>query len=123
MEVAVPALRGSLGDAVAELRGAGLTLGAVTRTDSPEPTDRVLGQSPAEGKLLPEGDPVDVVVASGSNTVPELKQLTLPAAIAALEAAGFGVVTDRAEDGIAGVEGSSPRRARCSRWAAPSPCC
>lgn len=107
-EVTVPALRGSLGEAVAELRSAGLTLGVVTQADSPEPTDRVLGQSPVEGQLLPEGDPVDVVVASGWNAVPEIDRLTLPAAIAALEAAGFVVATDRPEDGIAGVEGSSP---------------
>lgn len=108
VEVTVPALEGSLGDAVAALRGAGLTLGEVTRADSPEPTDRVLGQSPAAGQGLPEGEPVDVVVASGRNAVPEFDGLTLPAAIAALEAAGFVVATDRPEEGIAEVTGSLP---------------
>ncbi|GGH51052.1 protein kinase domain-containing protein [Microbacterium album] len=93
--LAVPTLHGTLADAEAALAAAGLRLGAVHRTESPEAADRVLGQRPAAGESVPEGTAVDVTVASGRNTVPPVSGLTVAAATALLQSAGFGVGTTR----------------------------
>jgi len=47
------------------------------------------------------GDPVDLTVASGSNTVPNAVGLSKAEAIAALENAGFVVLTDSRPDAAA----------------------
>ncbi|WP_127820518.1 PASTA domain-containing protein, partial [Microbacterium sp. CPCC 204701] len=93
-EVSVPTLHGSLADAEAALRAAGLALGTVTRVESAEAADRVLSQQPAEG-VLPPGGAVNVTVASGTNVLPQASGLTLGAASALLSSAGFDVVGDR----------------------------
>jgi eukaryotic-like serine/threonine-protein kinase len=96
--VAVPTLFGTLADARAALDAAGLVVGTVTRQDSAERTDRVLGQRPAAAEQVDAGTTVDVVVASGSNRVPEVAGGTVAAATATLTSAGFLVA---APDGVA----------------------
>lgn len=92
--VAVPVLTGTLAEAQNALRDVGLVLGEVTRADSPEPADTVLGQRPVAGRRVVEGTAVDVVVASGRNAVPEVVGMTLGAAVAELESAGFEPVLE-----------------------------
>lgn len=92
--VRVPLLTGSLAEAQAALHDAGLVLGDVTRADSPEPADTVLGQRPVASRTVPEGTEVAVTVASGRNTVPAVAGMTLGAAVAEIEAAGFVVVPE-----------------------------
>lgn len=94
-EVRVPSLYGTLSAADATLRESGFTLGVVTRADSAQPADQVLSQSPTAGALVAPGTRIDVVAASGSNSVPELTGLTVGSATAALQSAGFAVTTDR----------------------------
>jgi serine/threonine-protein kinase len=58
----------------------------------------VLALSPAPGSWLAEGDPVDLQVASGSNSVPATANLAQAEAVAALQNAGFtAAVVVRAE--------------------------
>lgn len=92
--VEVPVLQGDLASAEAALRRAGLVPGAVTRIDSGEHADRVLGQSPAPGASAAAGDSVDIVVASGRSTVPQTAGMTIAEATAAMEAAGFRPAAD-----------------------------
>ncbi|HEY0246806.1 MAG TPA: PASTA domain-containing protein [Gryllotalpicola sp.] len=91
----VPALAGAgLDDARQALDAAGLTLGAVSRRDGPQPAGRVLATTPGGGALAAPGSPVDLTVASGSNAVPDrLVGHGVDAASAALQAAGFPVET------------------------------
>ncbi|TFB95644.1 MULTISPECIES: PASTA domain-containing protein [unclassified Cryobacterium] len=96
-EVSVMTLDG----ARAALAALGLRLGALTLQDSGRPLDTVLGVSPAAGTFLDPGDPVDLTVASGSNTVPDTVGLSKAEAIAALENAGFLVLTDSRPDAAA----------------------
>ncbi|MEC5150685.1 PASTA domain-containing protein [Cryobacterium sp. GrIS_2_6] len=93
-EVSVMTLDG----ARAALAALGLRLGALTLQDSGRPLDTVLGVSPVAGTFLNPGDPVDLTVASGSNTVPDTVGLSKAEAIAALENAGFLVLTDSRPD-------------------------
>ncbi|MCI4659424.1 protein kinase domain-containing protein [Cryobacterium zhongshanensis] len=96
-EVSVMTLDG----ARAALAALGLRLGALTLQDSGRPLDTVLGVSPAAGTFLDPGDPVDLTVASGSNTVPDTVGLSKAEATAALENAGFLVLTDSRPDAAA----------------------
>ncbi|MDY7542991.1 MULTISPECIES: protein kinase domain-containing protein [unclassified Cryobacterium] len=96
-EVSVMTLDG----ARAALAALGLRLGALTLQDSVRPLDTVLGVSPAAGSFLDPGDTVDLTVASGSNTVPNTVGLSKAEAIAALENAGFVVLTDSKPDSAA----------------------
>jgi|GEM_PF-673961 len=95
-QVAVPPLWGTLADAQAALGQAGLALGVVERIDSPEQADRVLSQSPAAGTPVAPGSVIDVVVASGSNSVPDVVGLDAATASALVESAGFQVARDPA---------------------------
>lgn len=94
MRVSVPVLTGTLAEAQDALRGVGLVLGEVTRADSPEPADTVLGQRPAAGRGVLAGAAVNVTVASGRNVVPTVVGMTLGAAVAELESAGFEPVLE-----------------------------
>jgi serine/threonine-protein kinase len=90
-QVSVPTLHGRLNQAEAALRAAGLSLGQIARTASAEAAGTILGQSPDPGELVAPGSSVTLLVASGSNTVPEVAGLSVASATAALESAGFTV--------------------------------
>ncbi|WP_369371261.1 PASTA domain-containing protein [Promicromonospora sp. Populi] len=108
-QVRVPVLTGTLAEVQAALRDAGLVLGEVTRTDSPEPANSVLGQRTAGGRTVPAGTAVDVTVASGRNTVPTVVGMTLGAAAAEVESAGFEVVLeDPTAPAITPASGTTP---------------
>lgn len=91
--VAVPSLHGTLDVAERRLRAADLVLGDISSTDSAEPAGTVLGQSPEPGARLAPGAAVNVEVASGSNEVPRVAGMTVGAAVAALQSAGFTITT------------------------------
>jgi serine/threonine-protein kinase len=90
----VPVLTGTLAQAQAALDDVGLVLGDVTRTDAPEPVDTLLGQRPGAGRTVRQGTAVDVTVASGRSVVPTVEGMTLGAAVAELESAGFEPVLE-----------------------------
>ena len=69
-----------------ELEGLGLSIGMVTRQDDPnEVADLVLSVDPAPGTSLERGKAVDVTVASGMVTVPDVTGQSIQAATAMLE--------------------------------------
>lgn len=92
--VQVPVLVGTLAEAQALLGAAGLTLGEVRRAEAPERQDTVLDQRPAGGRAVRPGTAVDITVASGRNVVPTVVDMTLGAAVAELESAGFDAVLE-----------------------------
>ncbi|MFJ3407146.1 protein kinase [Promicromonospora sp. NPDC090134] len=100
-QVAVPVLAGTLAEVQTALREMGLTLGEVTRANSSEVSGWVLDQRPAAGRSVPTGTGVDVTVSSGRNVVPVVTGMTLGAATAELESAGFEAMPD--------IAGTSPR--------------
>ena len=86
----VPALIGQTSaDAVANLQKIGAVLTVVERVVSAEPIDTILTQTPAEGDHIAAGGAVQVTVSGGIATVPELEQMTVEEAIAAIFAAGL----------------------------------
>uniref|UniRef100_UPI003989AD1F PASTA domain-containing protein n=1 Tax=Conyzicola sp. TaxID=1969404 RepID=UPI003989AD1F len=91
VEAFVPTLYGTLADAERSLAALGLALGTVSSIESAEKAERVLSQNPQPGQSVPAGSAVDVTVASGTNTVPAVAQLSVGAARALLESAGFVV--------------------------------
>src|SRR5690606_2535349 len=107
-DVVVPELGGTLSQAVALLQAQGLTLGDVVPSESPLPADRVLGQEPAAGTSIAPGGVMHVVVASGTNTVPDVAGLGLDDAQRSLEEAGFRVVRPDDADASARVTGTRP---------------
>lgn len=114
--VAVPVLTGTLADTQAALRDVGLVLGDVTRADASEPVDTVLGQRPVAGRRVAEGTAVDVTVASGRNAVPDVEGMTLGAAVAELESAGFEpVLEDPNAPPTLPTDGTAPRAATVLR--------
>lgn len=94
--VAVPTLSGTLAAADSALRDAGLAWGTVSRIESAEPAERILGQNPAAGARVAPGSRIDVTVASGANVVPQVSGMSVAAATAALQSAGFAAVADDA---------------------------
>lgn len=92
--VRVPVLDGTLVAAQAALRDAELVLGDVARADSPEPAGTVLRQRPAAGRFVSPGAEVDVTAASGRNVVPAVAGMTVGAAVAEVESAGFEAVLE-----------------------------
>ncbi|MEV3985275.1 PASTA domain-containing protein [Nonomuraea sp. NPDC049758] len=98
--VVVPPLTGlDRADAVKALKQAGLTVGAVTRTDSPREIGRVLGSRPAAGTVVGRGGAVALEVSAGV-PVPSVIGRQRKAAEAALTAAGLaaGTVTRACSD-------------------------
>jgi tRNA A-37 threonylcarbamoyl transferase component Bud32 len=90
--VAVPDVAGiTAPEAGALLERAGLAVGATAAEDSAAPAGTVLRSSPAAASAQPPGTPVDLVVASGSNTVPAVAGLPREVAIETLQAAGFAI--------------------------------
>ncbi|MEU1727664.1 PASTA domain-containing protein [Nonomuraea sp. NPDC005692] len=98
--VVVPPLTGlDRADAVKALKQAGLTVGAVTRTDSPREIGRVLDSRPAAGTVVDRGGTVALEVSAGV-PVPSVVGRRRKAAEAALTAAGLaaGTVTRACSD-------------------------
>jgi serine/threonine-protein kinase len=79
----------SLPDAKAELLRNKLTLGTTTPQDSSLAANTVLSQTPKAGTTIASGTAVNVVVASGNGTVPDVRNLPLDEAEQALTTAGF----------------------------------
>jgi len=79
----------SLTDAKAELQRDKLTLGTITPQDSALAGNTVLSQSPKAGTTIGSGTAVNVVVASGNSTVPDVRNLPLDEAEQALSTNGF----------------------------------
>jgi eukaryotic-like serine/threonine-protein kinase len=79
----------SLTDAKSELLRNKLILGTTTTQNSPQSPNTVLSQTPAAGANVNSGSAVNVVVASGNSTVPDVRNLPVAEAEQALTAAGF----------------------------------
>jgi serine/threonine protein kinase len=79
----------SLADAKSELTRDKLTLGTTTLKDSPQSANTVLSQTPVAGATVNSGSAVNVVVASGNSTVPDVRNLPLAEAEQALTSFGF----------------------------------
>lgn len=93
---AVPALAGlGADDAAARLRTAGFAIGATRTRDSPQAAGTVLATEPVAGQRLTLGAVVTLVVASGSNVIPDVSGSSGVAAGSAMTAAGF-VAVERA---------------------------
>ena len=105
----VPVLVGrSLDDATTALTNAGLSVGTVTRKDSDQDANQVLGSDPAEGKQVPTSSKVNLTIATGNNKVPEVIGMTLREARTTLTNAGFKVDDGGAQDDTAKVLDQSP---------------
>lgn len=90
--VVVPDLRGvTLPEAQAQLAAAGLEVGGTTSEDSARPADTVLRTAPEGSTPVPVRDPVDIVVGSGFNDVPDVRSAPLEDACERLVEAGFAV--------------------------------
>jgi serine/threonine-protein kinase len=114
-QIAVPDVVGeSRAAAEAALTNARLTVGTVTRRESEQPADTVLGQTPAAGATLPSGGEVELTVAQAPQevAVPDVRGAARAAASKALERAGLEVretarkTTEQAQKGV--VLGQSP---------------
>lgn len=106
--VEVPALSHlTVAEARALLAAVGLTTGTISVNDAAATEGTVLSASRAAGEWAEAGWSVDLVVASGWNTVPAVLHLPVPEATAALSAAGFAAEVHSA-NGSASV---SPERA------------
>ena len=91
----------SLESARAALAAAGLEVGMITAQDSAQAADTVLESLPAAGARIEPGRTVDLIVASGSNTIPSVRGFTRAAAVAALEESGFTALTESRTDSVA----------------------
>ncbi|NJP94383.1 PASTA domain-containing protein [Nonomuraea sp. FMUSA5-5] len=90
----VPALTGLRRKAAAAaLTGAGLKVGPITRSCSPEPDGQVLATRPKAGTRVEGGTPVALTVARNGAPVPSVVGRSGEDARAELAAAGFGVQT------------------------------
>lgn len=131
--VTVPALT-SYADAPTVLASAGLRVGEVTVRDEAAVAGTVLESIPGAGSSVPRDSAVTLVVASGSNTVPEVSGMDAATATSHLRAAGFAttvvaVVSERPEGLVVALEpaaGSSvvlgsAVRVLVARAPAPSP--
>jgi tRNA A-37 threonylcarbamoyl transferase component Bud32 len=88
--VAVPDVTGgTVAAAGARLQGVALALGSIAEEASTAPAGTVLRSSPEAASPQSPGTAVNLVVASGFNTVPSTAGLTRDAAIAAIQSAGF----------------------------------
>ncbi len=98
-QTTVPRLIGlSLDEAARELREAGLKLGEEKRVPSDRDRGQVTQADPAEGDTVAVGTEVDVEVATGSNTVPDVRGKTLDEARSILGDARFEVRTSERPD-------------------------
>ena len=81
----------TLADAKAELIANRLVIGTTTPQDASSPPGTVLHQDPAPGATVSQGSKVNVVVASGTTKVPDVRGVPVDEAQATLSAAGFAV--------------------------------
>ncbi|MFP5334984.1 MAG: protein kinase domain-containing protein [Actinomycetes bacterium] len=106
----VPVLEGlSLARAREVLARAGLELGELLREDSNQPADAVLGSDPPAGTPVQRGTVVALVLASGSQSVPDVRGVPLDRARTLLEGAGFVAVLPDGADPAAPVMAVQPR--------------
>ncbi|MCL6537327.1 MAG: Stk1 family PASTA domain-containing Ser/Thr kinase [Acidothermus sp.] len=88
--VAVPDVRNkTLDEARQLLQQQGLKVGSVSNQNSQEPQGTVLAQDPAAGTQIPAGSAVNLVVASGTGTVPDVRGLPESDAEQELSASGY----------------------------------
>ncbi|GAB3617130.1 Stk1 family PASTA domain-containing Ser/Thr kinase [Okibacterium endophyticum] len=85
---AIPEFGADAADAERILREAGYDV-HIAREPSPHPADTVLGSNPASGQPLSIGDTITLILASGSNHIPDVTGMGQDAAIEALHQAGF----------------------------------
>jgi serine/threonine protein kinase len=89
-EVVVPDLQGlSVDTAIEQLRNAGLVIGNRKFVASDQTRNLITKSTPKAGKSVAAGSTVDVEVASGQNTVPDVTGKTNTEASSILENAGF----------------------------------
>lgn len=101
----------SAAEAQQRIAALGLSLGELVAVDSPLGANTVIGSNPTAGDWVTLGDTVALTVASGSNAVPTVASTSRDSAVAALQAAGFAVITATVEDPVAAtgsVLGTSP---------------
>ncbi|MGH8970621.1 MAG: PASTA domain-containing protein, partial [Actinomycetes bacterium] len=99
-QATVPTLVGlSLDEATNELRENDLELGTTERVPSDENRNVVTRARPGEGSTVPAGSKVNLEVASGSNTVPDVQGESEDEARRQLEQAGFNVDVNERETG------------------------
>lgn len=111
VEAVVPAAT-TLADTRDALVAAGFALGDIVEQPSSQAAGTVLASDPPPGMKAPRGTPVRLVVASGSNIVPEVSGMDAVAAASALRAAGFTtaqttIVSDRPAGTVAAMEPAS----------------
>jgi serine/threonine-protein kinase len=103
-QVPVPGVVGeNVDDATATLQGNGFEVQVKTTTDGDAELDTVTAQDPAPQRQAPKGSTVIITVKSGPDRVdvPNVRDMTESAAIAALQAKGFTTTTkDEASDQI-----------------------
>lgn len=104
----VPAF-GSLDDTRLALAEAGFVVGDITERDAPQSGGTVLSSDPAPGTAVARGSAVRLVVASGSNLVPDVVAMDAAGAASSMRAAGFvpaqtTVASDRPTGTVVGVE-------------------
>lgn len=130
----VPAF-GSLDDTRLALAAAGFVVGDITERDAPQSAGTVLSSDPAPGTAVARGSAVRLVVASGSNLVPNVVGMDAAAAASSMRAAGFvpaqtTVASDRPMGTVVGVEPAAGSAARlgsavtilvAAAWATPTP--
>ncbi|MDR6198803.1 hypothetical protein QE374_000712 [Microbacterium sp. SORGH_AS428] len=106
----VPPLVGrTLADARTALDAAGLATGTITTENGPMPAETVLGSDPPAGESRTRGAAVALRIASGVNTVPDVRGLSSAEATAALVGAGFAVATGQEDAASASfVTATSP---------------
>jgi eukaryotic-like serine/threonine-protein kinase len=81
----VPNVRGMLsGNAVANLQNMGIAMVIAEKVISTEPVDTIISQTPLANEPYNAGDTVQVVVSGGSAIIPDLSNLSLEDAQAAL---------------------------------------
>jgi serine/threonine-protein kinase len=99
-QTTVPPIIGlSRADAEQALQDANLKVGKVTSKESAKPQNEVLSSSKPEGSTVPAGTAIDLVVASGSNKVPDVRGKNKDEATAILQEAGFEVQSQDQQDG------------------------
>lgn len=112
----VPAF-GSLDDTRLALAAAGFVVGDITERDAPQSAGTVLSSDPAPGTAVARGSAVRLVVASGSNLVPDVVGMDAAGAASSMRAAGFvpaqtTVASDRPMGAVVGVEPAAGSAAR-----------
>lgn len=84
-------------DAVNTLLAAGLKVGTVKKTSSPEPAGEVLAQFPKAGQQVDKDTPVNLTISNGKTGVPDVLGMAQAEAEANLANAGFKYVVQETE--------------------------